>query len=74
LIDSGTDVVDSDNQRLGNVSGLAYDTDGALTGLIVKTGRVHHQTLHVPPTAVRSISGEQVLLDLPADQLETPHD
>jgi uncharacterized protein YrrD len=62
LIGEGTDVVDSDGQKLGRVHEVLVDGDGRMTGVVIKAGWLVKHELHVPLASVASFAHDHIRL------------
>jgi uncharacterized protein YrrD len=67
VIKTSTDVVASDDQKVGNVEDILYDESGELTGFIVKAGHFHHHDFTVPISNVAAITQDHVRLNVDAE-------
>ena len=66
VLEKGTDVVASDGKKLGHLDDLAYDSEGVLTGLHIRSGILrHHETL-APASLIQSMTHERVNLNVDA--------
>jgi uncharacterized protein YrrD len=62
VIDTGTDVVTVDGEKIGTVDDVLYDENGKLTGFIIKAGRFQHHDMTVPISNVAVITKRYVRL------------
>jgi uncharacterized protein YrrD len=62
VIDTGTDVVTVDGEKIGTVDDVLYDENGKLTGFIIKAGRFQHYDITVPISNVAVITKRYVRL------------
>jgi uncharacterized protein YrrD len=67
VIDSGTDVVTADGEKIGTVDDVLYDEAGTLTGFIVKAGRFHHHDITVTISNVAAMTKTYVRLKVDAE-------
>jgi uncharacterized protein YrrD len=67
VIDSGTDVVTVDGEKIGTVDDVIYDEAGGLTGFVVKTGRFHHHDITVTISNVAAMTNTYVRLKVDAE-------
>jgi uncharacterized protein YrrD len=71
-ISKGTDVVGSNGDKLGSVHEIFYSADGHLDGFVVKTGGLFsHEDIRVPMEWVDEAGGDQIRLNLTAEEAET---
>lgn len=71
LISTGTDVVGADGDKLGSVEEVYVDTDGQITGFLVKKGLIFRHDIRVPMDWVREVDGDKVHLSVTASEAET---
>ena len=66
VLQKGTDVFASDDKKLGHLDDLAYDDQGVLTALHIRSGVLrHHETL-APANLIQSMTHERVTLNIDA--------
>jgi uncharacterized membrane protein len=70
LIDRGTEVVDSDEKKLGTIDDFVYDKAGTITGFRVRGGFFGRHQASIPVSAVAGASLRQVRLNLPGAEVE----
>jgi len=70
VIDTGTDVIDADGDKIGTVDDILYDESGELTGFVIKAGRFHHYDITVPMSKVDAITKRYVRLNVDAESVK----
>lgn len=70
LIDRGTKVVDSKEQRLGEVDDFVYNAEGTITGFRVRGGLFGRRRASVPVSAVATATPDLVRLNIPAAEVD----
>lgn len=70
LIDRGTNVVDSSEQKLGEVDDFVYDEAGTITGFRVRGGLFGRRRASVPVSAVATATPDRVRLSIPAAEVD----
>jgi uncharacterized protein YrrD len=69
-IDTGTDVVGCDGDKVGEVEEVVMDADGHLSAIIVKAGFIFTHDVNIPATAVEVVTGDHVRLNVTSDEAE----
>lgn len=69
-LDSGTDVVGSDGDKVGEVDEVIFDEQGNPTGFVVKAGFIFKHDIRIPIDAVDHMSGAHVALRMTGHQAE----
>lgn len=70
-VEEGTDVIDVNGEKVGDVSGLTVASDdGAITGLRIKAGFLFKRETEIPVKWVEDVSTEGVILNVPKEDLE----
>jgi uncharacterized protein YrrD len=72
-IDKGTDVVSSDDHKIGTVEDISYGPDGDLSRFVIKAGFLFHHDVNIPADWIESVSGDRVRLNVTADQAQETH-
>ncbi len=67
LIDTGTDVIASDGQKIGTVEHVVYKDDGDLIEIVARTGLIHHLDFKIPTSCVAAITHKHVRLNVSAE-------
>ena len=70
-IDTGTDVVGSDGDKVGEVEEVVMDADGRLSAIIIKAGFLFTHDVNIPATAVDSVAGEHIRLNVTSDEAQS---
>lgn len=70
-ISSGTDVLDTNEKKIGKVDEILFDDNQAISGFIVKAGFLFHHDLEIPIDWVVSIGSEHVRISKTAEEAET---
>lgn len=70
-LDTGTDVVGSDGDKVGEVDEILTDADGHVSGFVVKSGFIFKTDVHIPMSAVESITGSHIMLNMTGDEAES---
>jgi uncharacterized protein YrrD len=68
MVDKGTDLIAHDGARIGKVDDVIV-VDGALGGLLVRTGVVHHHDVSIPVETIESVTSKHVRLRVDAVEL-----
>jgi uncharacterized protein YrrD len=63
-LDHGTGVVDADGKKLGVVVDVTYAANGAISEIVARTGRVHHERLCIPIAQVAGIAHDHIRLNV----------
>jgi uncharacterized protein YrrD len=70
-VEEGTDVLDVNGEKVGDVSGLTFASDdGAITGMRIKEGFLFKKEVEVPAAWVEDVTTDGVVLNVPKDELE----
>lgn len=69
-IDSGTDVVGSDGDKVGEVEEVLVDADGHVSGFIVKSGFIFTHDVNIPISAVDHVAGSHIQLNMTGGEAE----
>lgn len=72
-IDTGTDVVGSDGDKVGEVDEIFADRDGNVAGFTVKAGFIFTNDVQIPMAAVDQVSGQIVRLNITGQQAEAQY-
>jgi uncharacterized protein YrrD len=70
MIESGTDVVGSDGDKVGSVDDVLFDAEGRITGFIVRAGFLFKHDVMIPIERVAEIGHDQIHLNVTGDQAE----
>lgn len=70
-IDSGTDVVGSDGDKVGEVEDVEMDNHGHISAFVVKAGFIFTHDVRIPMDAVERISGDHIRLKITGDDAES---
>jgi uncharacterized protein YrrD len=70
-VDTGTDVLGSDGDKVGEVEEVVLDTDGHLSGIIVKAGFIFTHDVNIPAASVDTVTSDHVQLNLTSDEAES---
>ncbi|HQX62412.1 MAG TPA: PRC-barrel domain-containing protein [Thermomicrobiales bacterium] len=71
LISAGTDVVGSDEKKIGTVEEVYVNTDGEVTGFLIKKGWIFTHDIRIPMDWVREVDGDKIHLTLTGSEAET---
>lgn len=70
-VSSGTPVLDSAGEHIGDVHEMSFASDGgAPTRLVVRSGFLFHHDTEVPASMIAEISDDGVMLNVTKDQVE----
>ena len=69
-IDSGTDVIGSDGEKVGEVEDVIMDNHGQISAFVVKSGFIFTHDVRIPMEAVERISGDHIQLNINGDDAE----
>lgn len=69
-LEEGTDVVDINGDKIGTVEEVIYDEADRLTGIVVGSGIVFTNRVHVKADWIESAGHESVVINRTADQVE----
>jgi len=69
MVDKGTDVIARDGARIGKIDDVIV-VDGALDGLLVRTGVFHHADISIPVEMIESVTPEHVRLRVDAVEVK----
>lgn len=70
LIDSGTDVLDRDEKKVGEIDDFTYNAAGEITGFRVRGGLFGRRRMAIPVSAVAGASLKRVRLNIPLAEIE----
>jgi uncharacterized protein YrrD len=71
VIDRGTDVITADHRKIGVIDDITYNEQGEITGFMVKTGFIQHDTIEVPIAQVAGLTHRYMRLNVTHDELES---
>lgn len=71
VLEHRADVLSADGKKLGVVDDVAYDQDGKMTGLHVRSGVLRHHEAFAPANLVKSLTNHAVTLTLDAAAART---
>jgi hypothetical protein len=69
-LNTGTDVIAADNEKIGTVDEALYDETGQLTAFVVKAGFFHPRDITVPISDVAAITHRYVRLNVDAETVK----
>lgn len=69
-MDTGTDVIGSDGDKVGEIEELVTDEHGNTTAFVVKSGFIFTHDVRIPIEAVERMSGDHVRLNITGDEAE----
>lgn len=72
-IDTGTDVIGLDGDKVGEVDEVLATPDGQISGIVVKAGFIFKHDVKIPMQAVDQVGREQILLNITRDQAESQY-
>jgi uncharacterized protein YrrD len=61
LVSKGTDVITQDGKKVGRVDDILF-SDDTISGVMVRTGLIHHHDISVPVSVIESITDKHVRL------------
>jgi uncharacterized protein YrrD len=70
VIEEGTNVIDVDDESVGSVAEVHYDTNGRISGFLVKSGTIFTTDIHIPLKWVDSMQPDSIRLAVTAEQAE----
>jgi len=70
-ITHGTDVLDTNEKKIGKVDEILFDDNQSISGFVVKAGFLFHHDLEIPIDWVVSIGSEHVRISKTAEEAET---
>jgi uncharacterized protein YrrD len=68
-LDSGTSVITADGRRLGTIADLLYADNGAIIGIVARTGLLHHEHVSIPRQWVNVVTHRTVRLKVTAEEV-----
>jgi uncharacterized protein YrrD len=69
VLDRGTDVLASDDRKIGTVDEIIFDERGDITAFVIKAGFFTHQDITVPVERVDAITHRYVRLNVMPDEI-----
>ena len=69
-IDTGTDVIGSDGDKVGEVDEILADEAGRVSGFIVKSGFIFTHDVRIPMDAVDHVGHDHIQLKITSDEAE----
>jgi hypothetical protein len=72
VITAGTDVISSDDKKIGDVGDVNYGPDGRLVEIVIRAGFLLHHDLAVPVSSIASVGRRHVRLKVSADEVRHP--
>lgn len=69
-IDTGTDVIGSDGDKVGEVEEVLTDANGQVSGFVVKAGFIFTHDVQIPMSAVDGMSLDHIRLNITSDEAE----
>lgn len=69
-LDTGTDVIGSDGDKVGEVEEILADENGQVSGFVVKSGFIFTHDVQIPMTAVERISHDHIQLNITGEEAE----
>lgn len=70
VISEGTDVVGVDGDKVGTVDEIVFDSDGRITGFIVRAGFIFTRDVRIPMDWVDATGEDRITLKINADSAE----
>ncbi len=72
-INTGTDVIGRDGDKVGEVDEVLATADGRVSSIVVKAGFIFKHDVQIPMMAVDQVGSEQIILNITRDQAESQY-
>jgi sporulation protein YlmC with PRC-barrel domain len=71
VVEDGTDVLDVNGEKVGDVSGLSFSSDdGSITGLKIQEGFLFKKETEIPAAWVEDVTANGVVLNVAKEEVE----
>lgn len=72
-INTGTDVIGRDGDKVGEVDEVLATPDGRVSSIVVKAGFIFKHDVQIPMAAVDQVGSEHIILNITRDQAESQY-